>query len=42
MLGEDTEHTTGAGRLHERAGMYIVRQFDLVDRPLCPPAAGRS
>ena len=33
-LGVDAENTTGAVRLYHRAGMHIVRQFDLVDRPI--------
>jgi mycothiol synthase len=33
-LGVDAENTTGAVRLYERAGMHVVRRYDLVDKPL--------
>jgi len=31
-LGVDAENTTGAVRLYERAGMRIVRQYDIVEK----------
>jgi ribosomal protein S18 acetylase RimI-like enzyme len=34
MLGVDAENTTGAVRLYERAGMHVVRRYDLVDKAL--------
>ena len=33
-LGVDAENTTGAVRLYERAGMRMVRRYELVDKPL--------
>jgi mycothiol synthase len=33
-LGVDAENTTGAVRLYERAGMRIVRRYDIVEKPV--------
>jgi mycothiol synthase len=35
-LGVDAENTTGAVRLYERAGMTIVRQNDIYEKPAWP------
>ena len=35
-LGVDAENTTGAVRLYERAGMSVVRRYDIVEKQLRP------
>ncbi len=35
-LGVDTRNLTGATRLYERAGMHVVRQWDMYERELRP------
>jgi mycothiol synthase len=35
-LGVDTQNLTGAMRLYERAGMHVVRQWDMYERELRP------
>ena len=33
-LGVDSENTTGATRLYERAGMHVAQQFDFFEKVL--------
>jgi mycothiol synthase len=41
-LGVDGENTTGAVRLYERAGMSIVRRYDIVERELRAASPGSA
>jgi ribosomal protein S18 acetylase RimI-like enzyme len=35
-LGVDAENMTGALRLYEKAGMHVIRQFDLYEKEIRP------